>query len=204
MERLPGIDSWGSSRKVEREKRDRPEKDFWVLLCPMKAFSFGVYSKNCTKYVNCLSITIYMNVLRRWSKVQGDKAAFGPCLYSQDLGNCLQSCLGQLDMTEEWILCPVIRIMSLSAPFIPLYHPASCESPFWSDWRKEAESVSSMWEILQQLSLFVILKLCERAEARKDNGGDRNYVKNSCISLHLVQGGVKMFIKVHLIWKQIT
>lgn len=129
MERLPGIDLWGSFRKVEREKRDRLEKDFWVLLCPMRAFSFGVYSKICTKYVNCLSITIYMNVLRRWGKVQGDKAASGPCLYSQDLGNCLQSCLGQLDMTEEWILCPVIRIMSLSAPFIPLYHPASCESP---------------------------------------------------------------------------
>ena len=65
MERLPGIDLRGRFRKVEREKRDRLEKDFRVLLCPMKAFSFGVYSKNCTKYVNCLSITIYMNVLRR-------------------------------------------------------------------------------------------------------------------------------------------
>lgn len=61
-----------------------------------------------------------------------------------------------------------------------------------------------MGTVLQQLSLYVMLELYERAEARKDSGGDRNYVENSCISLHLVQGEVRMFINVHLVCKQIT
>lgn len=55
--------------------------------------------------------------------------------------------------------------------------------------RKKQKWSPSWGEIRQQLSLYVILELCKRAGARKDNGGDRNYVENSCISLHLVQGG---------------
>lgn len=200
-ERLPGVDLWGSFREGgRREERQAGERIFEFCCALWRSFPLGIFSKNCSKDVNCLSITIYLNVIRRWGKAQGDKAASGSCLHPEDLGNCLWLCLGWLDLTEGWVLCPFIRLLSLSAPFLSLHHPASCESPFWSDQLKEVKAVPSVRERLQQLSLYVTPELCERAEARKDNGGDRNYVKNSCISLHLVQGEVRMFIKS--IWSE--
>lgn len=119
--------------------------------------------------------------------MQGDKVASGSCLYSQDLGNCLQSCLGQLDMKEQWILCPVIRIMFLSAPSFP--YPASCGNPFCWLTHRSRISPSVRGKHCSNYHFVSSWSSVKELEARKDNGGDRNYVKNSCISLHLVQRG---------------
>lgn len=100
------------------------------------------------------------------------------------------------------------RIVYISAPFFSLHFsspsPASCERPFICDQLKGAEAVPSMGTVLQQLSLYVMAELYERAEASKDSGSDRNYVENGCVSLRLGQGELRMCINVHLVCKQIT